>query len=518
MNLEAIARDWDVVIIGGGITGAGVFRETAGRGLRSLLVEQMDFAWGTSSRSSKLVHGGLRYLRQGHLKMTWDSVRERDRLLREAPGLVTPLEFIVPIFRGQRPGRLTFAVGLNMYDLMAGRRGHRYCRAQRLVQMASGLRQQDLEGGYLFKDAQTDDARLVLRLIGEGRRNGGQALNYTRAAAIEGGGKKSRAEVTLEDTESGQTRVLTTCLIINATGAWAEQLHPCPQSGRRLRPLRGSHLFFERKRLPLLRAVSFVHPRDRRAVFAIPWENTILVGTTDLDHTAPLAQEPAISPWEVDYLMEGLHFVFPRSGLTTGDCLASMAGVRSVLSRGRQAPSAESREHAVWASGAVVTVTGGKLTTFRRLARDALQSAAPVLARAKPQPVPRPACEPPPEAAALQKLDPRWRYRLAGRYGTDAKLLVADAKPENLEPIPETSTLWAELVYGARYEQIRHLDDLLLRRVRIGLLTPEGGTAYYKKIQSLVSACVPWDAPRWQNEWQRYRDIWRRAYAVGPSA
>jgi glycerol-3-phosphate dehydrogenase len=507
--------NWDVIIIGGGITGAGIFRETIRMGLKSLLLEQQDFAWGTSSRSSKLVHGGLRYLKEGRIFLIRDAVRERERLLAEARGLVLPMGFLVPVYKDRGPGRWALEAGLSIYDLIAKQRQHVYMDAETFAGLAPHIDRKALAGGFQFFDARVDDARLVLRLIFEGMANGGKALNYTRVAAVgrDGGGRVNG--VTVEDVHSHQTLALSTKAVINATGCWAEQLHPSPSKNRHIRPLRGSHLIFPAHVLPVDQAISTNHPADGRAVFIVPWEGAVLAGTTDLDHRDSLSLEPRITEAEVSYLLEGLHALFPALDISAKDCIATMAGVRPVLSEGNCNPSEESREHVVWVNKGLVTVTGGKLTTFRKLAWDALKAARPFLPAGTSSDEALPVFLP----FENQPLSPspvsgsQWET-LFGRYGNAAGNMVKNTSPLNLAVIPGTRTLWAEILHAAAHEKIHHLSDLLLRRVRVGLLTAEGGRAHLDRIRHLCAPVLPWDSTRWKKEIYNYMEIYEFAHGM----
>ena len=476
MNLQEMPDRWDLVVIGGGITGAGILREATRMGLKTILVEQNDFAWGTSSRSSKMVHGGLRYLREGRLLLTKLSVEERERLLKESPGLVKPLGFYMPVYEDQKPGKGTLKVGLSIYDWMAHERYHRFFDAVEFTRRVPFVRQEALQGGFYFVDAQVDDSRLVLRLIHESIAEGALALNYTSAKRIVRDDGGDVIGVDVEDTETHETKTLTAPTVINATGCWAEALHPSPDPGRHLRPLRGSHLVFPADTIPLKDGFSFFHPRDRRPIFAVPWEGAVIVGTTDLDHDEAMSLEPRISEQEFSYLMSGLQEMFPLLQISPEDCLSTFSGIRPILSEGKLSPSEESREHVVWSDHGLVTVTGGKLTTFRQLAFDTLKTAEPFLPPHTPpdrsSAVFNPGIDPPGNNNGLP--EETWK-RLKGRYGCAADQLVGEAAPEDLSTIPGTETLWAEMAHAARHERIRHLGDLLLRRVRIGLLTREGG-------------------------------------------
>ncbi|MFQ5435889.1 MAG: glycerol-3-phosphate dehydrogenase/oxidase, partial [Anaerolineae bacterium] len=365
----------DLLIIGGGITGAGILREGTRLGLRCLLVEQRDFAWGTSSRSSKLVHGGLRYLKEGRLGLTLASVQEREQLLAEGPGLIDPLGFLLATYEGDKGGRWLYQAGLTVYDLLALQWSHRHYDADDFRMLAPHLTAVGLKGGFRYGDAQTDDARLVLRVIQEAVADGGAALNYAavRALVQDEDGRVSGAVV--EDVLAGETAVIRAKVVVNATGAWADRLRADVGGQPRIRPLRGSHLIFPQWRFPVAQAVSFLHPADGRPVFIFPWEGVTLIGTTDVDHHDDLDAEPGISPAEVAYLMAAIESQFPGLGITLDDVISSYAGVRPVIGTGKDDPSEESRDHVVWQESGLLTVTGGKLTTFRLIALDALKAA-----------------------------------------------------------------------------------------------------------------------------------------------
>ncbi|MGZ3184635.1 MAG: FAD-dependent oxidoreductase [Telluria sp.] len=510
---DLLTREYDVLVVGGGITGAGILLEAARRGLKALLVEQRDFAWGTSSRSSKLVHGGLRYLKEGRLGLTRESVHERERLLREAPGLVTRQGFAFGDYAGRKPGRRTFQLGLAMYDLLAGVRSrHAYDTADFLM-MAPNVARDGLRGGLCYADAKTDDARLVLRVLQEAQAHGGVAVNYTPVRQlVRAGGKVTGARVA--DAVSGAEYLVAARVVINATGAWADGLHGQVGAAQTLRPLRGSHLVLPAWRLPLAQAISLMHPRDGRPVFAFPWEGVTLVGTTDVDHRAPLEQEAAITRAEFDYLLEALHTAFPGQGLQPRDVIATYAGVRPVIDTGAADPSKETREHAVYVDEGMVTVTGGKLTTFRVIALDALRKAAPQLPGWEAAFDARPVFSPGKLPPAAARLPSEWRERLRGRHGRHAADLVGHARKGELARIPGTETLWAELRQAARAEAVEKLEDLLLRRTRLGLQLPRGGAAHFDRIRALCQHELGWDDQRWDAEAEAYLALWNTHYGL----
>jgi glycerol-3-phosphate dehydrogenase len=511
MKLSDLPEHWDLIVIGGGITGAAVLLESARRGFRTLLLEGRDYAWGTSSRSSKLVHGGLRYLRQGRFDLTRTSVRAREALRARLPGLVDPLTFFVPLYRGRPPGRTSLRIGLNIYDLIAGRRTHRYLRRAEFIDAFPTLRTDALLGAYRFEDAQTDDARLVMRLIQAAGAFGGTALNYTRVETVERDRTGRIVAVAARDREAGAERVLGAGAVINATGVLAGQFGPLPRARLHMRPLRGTHLVIPARTLPLMGAVSFAHPEDDRGVFALPWEKAVLVGTTDLDHRQDLDAEPRADRAEIAYLLTAINHLAPGRDIGGGDLLSIQTGVRPVVGRGDRPPSDESREHVVWADNGLVTVTGGKLTTFRRLARDALAAAAPWLPQASRRHSVWTALAPGRiDAGEAPEVDPATLQRLAGRYGPAAVDLIAGAATADLAPVASTPTLWAELAHAARSEQVRHLTDLMLRRVRLGLLLPEGGRKFLPRVRRLCQPALQWDDARWQAEEAAYLAYWRQ--------
>jgi glycerol-3-phosphate dehydrogenase len=512
-------QHWDLIIIGGGITGAGILREAARAGLRVVLLEQKDFAWGTSSRSSKLVHGGLRYLKEGQIGLTYASVKERQQLLNEAPGLVEPLGFLLAAYRSDKHGRWLYRAGLTVYDLLALQWSHRYYDPRDFRMLAPHLAAEGLKGGFGYGDAQTDDARLVLRVIEEAVADGATAHNYTAVSHLRRDETGRVIGVTITNKDGSETADLDAHLVINATGAWADRLHP--QENVHIRPLRGSHLIFPDWRLPMAQAITFLHPLDGRSVFIFPWEGVTVVGTTDVDHSDDLNQEPTITPDEVAYLMAAVDSQFPGLNLSLDDVISSFAGVRPVLGTGKINPSDESRDHVVWQEPGLITVTGGKLTTYRLIALDALHTAVSDLPDSlagalKQLDEDAPMLTPAPPLSDLppSPLDENALRRLAGWYGEKTAELLTTAAPEELQPISNTPYLWAELRWAARHGQVVYLDDLLLRRVRLGLLLPEGGRRWLSRIRAICQPELGWDDARWQAEEERYLALWQRHYGL----
>ncbi|MCX6035076.1 MAG: glycerol-3-phosphate dehydrogenase/oxidase [Chloroflexi bacterium] len=511
-------QEWDVVIIGGGITGAGILRQCVHAGLKVVLVEADDFASGTSSRSSKLVHGGMRYLKNAQVRVTLESVSEREYLLKQGRGLVNRLGFLYTCLPGDSMPGWVFGAGLVVYDLMARQWSHRSYDADDLRELCPSLTIPDLRGGFRYFDAQTDDARLVLRLLRESVSGGGLALNYARVESLLKTNSGQVCGVVLRDTSGGSDHQAEVKgrVVINATGAWADKLRREVGKTPRLRPLRGSHLVFQLSHLPLTRAVSFLHPQDGRPVFALPWEGAVVFGTTDVDQGPNLMTDPAISTAEAEYLLDGLKFVFPKLELTFADVSATYSGIRPVVDTGKANPSKESREHVLWDENGLLTVSGGKLTTFRVMARDALITVRRHLGHIPFDPdIPvLDAISPEAEAAcAASKFSPTQCLRLLARYGPRSAALFT-ASGADLQAVDGTIYLWAELRQAARAEGVVHLDDLLLRRVRLGLLAPNGGLDQMARIRSTVQPELGWDDSRWQAEEKSYAELWNHAYRL----
>jgi glycerol-3-phosphate dehydrogenase len=507
------ARDWDILVIGGGITGAGILLEASRRGLKALLVEQADYGYGTSSRSSKLMHGGLRYLAAGSLRRTRDAVAEREALLRAAPGLVEPQDFAFANHGADLTRRLGLLSMLRVVDLLTGRREPQWQRQDALRTPAPDAPDPRHAGSIRYTDAKTDDARLVLRVLDEARAHGAVACNYvTVQSLVRDGGKVHGA--LLHDERSKLETAVRARVVVDATGAPpAVNDGPAP----RLRWLRGSHLVLPADRLPLTQAVSLLHPLDGRPVFAFPWEGVTLVGTTDIDGADAVDAQARITRAECDYLMTALQAQFPQTALQDADVLATFAGVRLVFDSGSDGISiTDKREHLVWSEPGLVSVAGGTLTTFRLIARDVLREAARQLPgsplRAERGSVFARAATP-----ARRDLAPTVLRRLTGRHGARVKALLLAAHAGELECIPGTHTLWAELRWAARAEQVYQLDDLLLRRTRLGIQLPEGGAALLGRVRAICQKELGWDDAQWKAQEKRYLAAWQMQHGVPPA-
>jgi glycerol-3-phosphate dehydrogenase len=506
--------DWDVIVVGGGITGAGVLRECVRRGYKVLLLEQQDFSWGTSSRSSKMIHGGLRYLAQGDLKLTKHSLIERERLIDEAPGLVERMGYYFVLRKGVFPGRLVFSLLLKFYDFIAGYKNNHYVSNQKLAEEFSGIESNGLNGACYYTDAVTDDARLVLRLLQESIAKGGHAINYIKVNQLvisEG----QVSGVKIQDTTSNESFELNAPVVINATGAWADKLRNQLNPEQRVRPLRGSHLVLPKSLLPVADAIALFHPTDKRGVFIFPWEGCTVIGTTDVDHSEDLDIEASITQQEIDYLLEVIKVSFPHREITSRDAISTWAGVRPVIgSENAKDPSKERRDHAVWDDSGLVTVSGGKLTTFRIIALDALAAASNKL----------PVYEPSENDRVFDRLDDNIVLpssvegarvkRLLGRYGNLTGSVFLDANNTEHQILSSSEYCLAECRWAIKYEAVIHLDDLMLRRTRLGSVLKNAGEEILPELQGLFIQELGWDQKKWDTELARYIDIWKQYYST----
>lgn len=456
---------WDVLVIGGGATGAGVALEAATRGYETLLVERGDFGQGTSSRSTKLVHGGVRYLRQGRLGLVYEALRERSRLLRNAPHVVRSRSFLLPAYRWwERPW---YGLGLKLYDLLSG--PHNLESSRLLSRRAASTRLPNLErrrlrGGVLYHDGQFDDGRLVITLVRSLLDAGGTPLNYAEVRDLrpDGPGGEIRG-VVLRDRESGEERPVRARVVINAAGPYADSVRRMadPDAERVIRPSRGTHLVFDRDVLGGGGTALIVpRTRDGRVIFAIPWHHRVLVGTTDVPVEEPPDRPRPTEP-EVRYLLEHLEpYLSDPPGVE--DVRSAFAGVRPLVAADGEADTAElSRDHRVLVSErGLVTVAGGKWTTYREMGEDAVDRAARVADLPERDSVTREL-----QLHGAERDVPRpvpWRS-----YGSDAPEVRALAESrsslgDSLHPrLPYRG---AQVAWAARHELARTVGDVLARR------------------------------------------------------
>jgi len=461
---------FDVLVVGGGIVGAGVARDAAMRGLKTALVEQGDFASGTSSRSSRLLHGGMRYLAQGRVGLVREASREKRVVGHIAPHLAQPLAFIFPGRKGTSWALWKLAVGVKLYDALCGMRNFGRSSVlgrQKTIEVLPGISPQGLTGAVRYFDALTNDARLVIDTVRSAAQHGATALNYVRLADAQRSGNVWQC--TLQDVESGAALEVQSRTVVNATGPWSDRL---PHSNTSLRLTKGVHLVIDRDRLPVPDAV--VMAEGDRILFAIPWGERVILGTTDTDYQGP-PSEPTCDDEDIQYVLGVTNAAFPQAKLTKGDLVSTWAGLRPLVADRNGNPSDISRRHEVkmhepgwW------DVTGGKLTTYRLMAEETAEAIAKYMGSGKKQ------CE----TARTPLLDPSATSGISG-----------------IVPPPVSEVL---VQHFCRKEWVRHLDDLMIRRTswrhyRHDHLEVAGRAAQW------MAAELGWDQPMVQAEIARYR-------------
>jgi glycerol-3-phosphate dehydrogenase len=532
--------NFDLVVVGGGITGAGVALDAASRGYSVALVEKADFAAGTSSRSSKLIHGGLRYLQNFDLGLVREALLERSLLVKLAPQLVRPLPFVVPTFEGKRPDRM-LGMGLNMYDVMSWRRGrdeaeewsparHRTIEGPEVLDFVPALAEREPTGGYLFYDCQTDDARLVLTVLGEAERFGAVVANRCEVTGLVE--RRDRAAgVLVRDRIGGGEFELCGDNVVNATGVWADRIRPqelyAEEEVPVIRPSRGTHVTLPRQLLDV-RAGAIVPAGGGRTVFVLPWLGRTLVGTTDNDYEGSVEHVPPAEE-DVAYLLEAVNAFF-ATDLGPGDLSGAYAGVRPLISTGDPKKSVDiSRKAELYeTSSGLVTITGGKLTTWRRMAKLAVDRVVEREGREAPcrtheiqlgMPVDADSL---PEAAGVNEES---RAHLASRYGHAANLVMrlAAVDPALAERIsPDLPDIAAEAAFAVDHEQAHAVADVLLRRTRLGVLDArhlcEDGADGPAKVARAMAGLLGWDDARVERELEDWREVARAEGLVPPES
>jgi glycerol-3-phosphate dehydrogenase len=482
------AGAFDLLVLGGGITGAGVALDATLRGLRVALIDKGDFAAGTSSLSSKLVHGGLRYLEQGELGLVYEALHERARLLRNAPHLVRPLRFVLPFYRAARVPAWKWRAGLLLYDLLAGRDNLRRSRSLPPVALRRshpGLRADGLVGGAEYYDAQMDDARLCIEVLRTAAQHGAAVANYVEAVAFEQAGGLV-AGVRAVDHLGGHELRIAARQVLNATGPWADDVRRLAGEGEPLlQPTRGTHVVAPGRGLNA--AYLFLHPRDGRVFFVIPWLGKVLLGTTDTDYAGP---PDAVAPTgeDVEYLLEGHnHHLTPP--LTRAELLGEFAGLRPLLRSAPGDPSARSREHRLLRSpSGLLTVAGGKYTTYRHMAEVITDEVVRALGRRRRCHTQAFPLDGAPEERwedfersavarlrARHQLDEPAARHLVERYGrraVDVGRYLERSAEMRLPVVEGEPDLRAELAYQRDHEMAVRPADFLLRRTRLGLFRP----------------------------------------------
>lgn len=513
-SLEMLDDQVDIAIIGGGITGCGIALDAAQRGLRTLLLERGDIASGTSSRSSKLIHGGLRYLKQMQFRITRLACRERDRMLALDPHLVQSIDCVYPAYEGDRTPGWQVDLGLWMCDRLTGRpEKHRQLNRSEIKVMAPGLRTDELDRALAYTDGVADDARLTLAVASTAHAYGAAILPR---AEVEGALRNPEGRVTgllVRDSENDRVVPLQARVVINAAGVWTDSVRfLLGFEGARLRPSRGSHVILPRTSIPLKAAVTFPAPDDGRPVFLIPHPEGLLLGTTDLFHSSDL-DDPRPSRGEVDYLLRAVRAAFPTAGITDSTPLGAFAGLRPILDTYADNPSEASREEDIWEEQGLLSVSGGKLTTWRSTAEEAVDAALNLLPEedipsispcaTKGTPLAG-LCPPdlPARLGTIDGLDPLMAAGAARRLGALASHMPLLARTRrDLQPIEGTVDLCpAEVRAHLRWGGVLHLDDLLLRRVRLGLWDPAAARDLVPNLESIVRREMGWGRRRWAKE------------------
>jgi glycerol-3-phosphate dehydrogenase len=519
--------NYDLVVIGGGITGVGIAREAALRGLKVALFEKGDYASGTSSKSSKMIHGGLRYLEHGEIGLVFESVSERRVQTRVAPHLVRPLPFLIPIYKGVKPGFEVMNVGLWIYDSLALFRAPRMHKAFRGTKAALALepqlRPEGLRGVLEYYDCATDDARLVLENAIDAAALGAECHTYTEVVHFERDPSARITGVSVRDRLTGKTWSVNSRAVVLAAGAWTDEMirrFEIPLERPLLRRTKGVHIVLPRERLPLARAITLISPVDGRVMFAIPWRERTVLGTTDTDFTGT-ADEVAADADDVKYLCESGNGYFPGANLQVSDVIATWAGLRPLIAPHENVDeSAVSREHEVFTRpDGLVIIAGGKLTTYRRMAHEAVAKTLELLkelgadeglqvtrVKTKDRPLPGAVGI---ESKDLEgvaaigrrlmdemQLDVDTATHLCGVYGSRAiEIGTAITNDRSLgERLDhELPYVWAEIDFAARHDLARTVEDVLARRVPLLLVSRDQGLGVCDRVAARLAQIFSWD-------------------------
>ncbi len=535
-DLERSERDGvDLLVVGGGITGAGVLRDAASRGLRALLVERGDFAEGTSSRSSKLIHGGLRYLAEAQLAMTREACRERDLLMRLNPHLVRPIPFLFPAYAGGRYSRGLVRTALTTYAAMANfRRSARFrmLGPDAVAETARDLRREGLRGAGLYCDGQADDARLVLETLRSARRLGAAAANHAEATEFLRGADGRLCGVRVADRLGGRSYAVRSHVVVNATGAAVERVRGLdrPVARPELRPAKGVHLVVPRGRVHASCAVTF-EAADRRQLFWVPWDDVAFIGTTD--SFSDEIDEPVVTIEEVHYLLEAANEAFPRAGLTTNDILSVWAGVRPLVASPEETTpsSSVSRDHSIGVdSSGLISVAGGKLTTHRATGEAVVRKALRLLPRERRRaagpsrtarlPLREDDFDFGEEVAELARRHPLPAAaldHLLRTHGADAGAILDEAPAAERTLIGTSRYTYAEIRWGMQREAAASLCDLLERRMRLAIFASGQGLPELDAIARIAGEAAGWDEERIHAEALGYARSIRRRYQIQPA-
>jgi glycerol-3-phosphate dehydrogenase len=527
------AQPVDLLVIGGGITGAAVARDAALRGFRTALVEAGDFGAGTSSRSSRLIHGGLRYLEAYDFRLVFEASRERRTLLRIAPHLVRPMRFLFPLYRGGRVPPWKLRAGMWLYDALAAFRNvhwHRWLSPAKALAAEPGLRDRDLSGAALYWDGQTDDSRLVIATIRSAAQAGALAANYVAVTSfIRAEGRVIGAVV--RDSLSGQEHLVRALTLVNATGPWVDRVRRLDDAGAKplLRMSKGAHAIVRRERLGLHDAITIASPIDGRVMFVLPWNDLAFIGTTETEEDVQ-PEDVRATGADVTYLLRSANAVFPRARLTPNDVIATWAGLRPLLAPDRSLPASKvSREHRiVESSSGLITIAGGKLTTFRVMGRDVADRVAKRLRQQDGRSLPpRPATDQLPlpggEIAALDVMMQSVRMKelpattarhLVDSYGTESAAilnLVSKNKVLGGPLVAGRPEIRAEVVYAVEREMALRVSDVLMRRLHLFYEDPQHGAGVAANVARKMAELLGWSSTREDDEIGEYLEEVRKS-------
>ena len=497
---------WDIAVVGGGATGVGIAVDAAARGYSVALFEQSDFGKGTSSRSTKLVHGGVRYLQQGNISLVMEALKERGMLLQNAPHLVHDLEFIVPNYAWWEAP--FYGIGLKVYDLLAGKYGFgpsQVLSREEVLARIPTLSEDGLRGGVKYHDGQFDDARLLINLAQTAAEQGAVVLNYARVTGLVKDGDGFTHGLTFRDEESGAAHTIAARCVINATGPFCDELRRVddPAAAAMIAPSQGVHLVFDREFLPGETAIMVPHTRDGRVMFAIPWHGHALVGTTD----TPIPEatlEPSPLAHEIDFILETAGDYLAKRP-TRADIRSVFTGIRPLVKAGEAASTAAlSRDHTIHiSSSGLLTIAGGKWTTYRKMAEDAVDHA--IVLAALPE---RPCVT---RDLPIRGAHPQAKnFGALAVYGSDAGAIeeLMRQRPELAPPLGDALPInGAQVVWAVRHEGARTVEDVLARRTRALFLNTAASLAMAPAVARLLAQELGREAAWEQTQLAAFRAV-----------
>lgn len=509
---------FDILVIGGGITGAGIARDAAMRGFKTALIDKGDFASGTSSKSSKLVHGGVRYLEMFEFGLVFEASRERRTLWNIAPNLATPLPFLFPVYRDGRWPAWMINLGLWMYDglaLFRNYRNHEWFSNQIVTQRMQGFDVRNINGAAHYYDGQVDDARLTLETIRSAAAHGARIANYVALDAfIKDQGKIVGAQV--HDTLRGDQLAIRARVVVNAAGPWSDALAQLDdaRAPKRMRPTKGVHLLVAREKIGGASAVAFPVVTDGRLMFAIPWGKFTLIGTTDTDFDGDLDRVYADAA-DVDYVIAAANHAFPGTPITRADVISTYAGLRPLVSQIGKSTSKTSREHEIWTTpSGLVSIAGGKLTTYRSMAEQLVDVAAKQLreqfnivakhpCRTATTPISEGNGASPSDGLPQDVID-----HLTHIHGVQAGrvIQVVQRDPGLAQRIvDDLPYIWAEVPYAIENEMALTVTDVLERRLHLLTEARDNGMAAAPAVAKMLGDAFDWDKPRVEQELRAYQ-------------